>query len=51
VRLSTHLFYNKYFQCNEDNDSLYGCGKASDYQLQTIKLTQNNELSDKLETP
>jgi alpha-tubulin suppressor-like RCC1 family protein len=30
---------------------LYGCGKASEYQIQPIKYLEKNEIADKIENP
>lgn len=36
---------------NQGYNNLYGCGKASDYQIQPIKYKKNNDLTDKIENP
>lgn len=45
------LFITGIYCLNLDNGNLYGCGKASDYQIQPMIFAAKNELTDKIEIP
>lgn len=34
-----------------DNSNVYGCGKASEYQIQSIRHAEKKDIVDKIENP
>lgn len=51
MRISAHPLSHWYVLSYLADDNLYGCGKASDYQIQAIRYTEKDELVDKIEQP
>lgn len=51
MRLPAHAPPHQYLFPYTDADNLYGCGKASDYQVQPVKYAERGELAEKFEQP
>ena len=51
MRVPAHALRHWYQIRDVDNFNVYGCGKASEYQIQSMKHAERKEIVDKIENP